>query len=165
MMKRRMNMKIQLQICLWVFFFVLQESSAGTRPTSETTFSSVSDANLMFELLLRGVEIDEDNNVVLLDEEMASMRQGRAFLSQINDNFPRGLSSMLQTVTTLEGQRRRQPMAQDQFDSLILSMVYSAQKARRQESKEEQAAWSEVLLQLANVTVYELRGNHLFSYA
>lgn len=109
--------------------------------------------------------IDRDDNIVLLDEEMASTRQGRAFLSQINDNFPRSLGSMLQTAATLEGQRRRRPMAQDQFDSLILSMVFSAQKAQHQESKEEQAAWSEALLQLANVTVYELRGNYLFSYA
>ncbi|KAL6106670.1 uncharacterized protein ACO6RY_10483 [Pungitius sinensis] len=168
MIKRRMNTKIQLQICLWVILricFVLQESAAGTRPTSETTFPSVSNANLMFELLLGGVAIDRDDNIVLLDEEMASMRRGRAFLSQINDNFPRSLSSMQQTVTTLEGQKMRRPMAQDQFDSLILSMVYSAEKARHQESKEEQAAWSDVLLQLANATVYELRGNHLFSYA
>ncbi|XP_075945840.1 protein FAM180B [Anarhichas minor] len=165
-----MNIKIQLQISFWVILwllFVLQDAAAGGSPTSQKTVSSVSDANLMFELLLGGVEIDVDNNIVLLDEEMASMRQGRAFLSQINDNFPRSLSSMLHTVTTLEGQsqRTRRPLTQDQFDNLVLSTVYSAHQARHQERKEEQTAWSEVLLQLANVTVYELRGSHLFSYA
>ncbi|XP_068580296.1 protein FAM180B [Cebidichthys violaceus] len=119
----------------------------------------------MFELLLGGVEIDRDNNIVLLDEEMASTRQGRAFLSQVNDNFPRSLSSLLHMVTTLEGQRTRRPLTQDQFDNLILSTVYTAQQARHQERKEEQTAWGDVLLQLANVTVYELRGSYLYSYA
>ncbi|XP_054476813.1 protein FAM180B [Anoplopoma fimbria] len=163
-----MIMKIRLQNCLWVILwllFVLQDAAAGTRPTAEKTVSSVSDANLMFEILLGGVEIDRDNNIVLLDAELASMRHGRAFLSQINDDIPRSVSSMLHMVTTLEGERRGRPLAQDQFDSLVLSMVYSAQQAWHQERNEEQKDWSEVFLQLANITVYELRGSHLFSYA
>ncbi|XP_022610442.1 protein FAM180B [Seriola dumerili] len=127
------------------------------------TGSPISDANLMFEFLLGGVELDQDNNIVLLDKEMASMRQGRAFMSKINDDIPKSLSSMVQMVTALEGQRRR-PLAQAEFESLILSMVYSAHQAWHQERKEEQEAWGGVLLQLANVTVHELRGNYLFSY-
>uniref|UniRef100_A0A3B4WKG6 Family with sequence similarity 180 member A n=1 Tax=Seriola lalandi dorsalis TaxID=1841481 RepID=A0A3B4WKG6_SERLL len=97
----------------------------------------------------------DDNNIVLLDKEMASMRQGRAFMSKINDDIPKSLSSMVQMVTALEGQRRR-PLAQTEFESLILSMVYSAHQAWHQERKEEQEAWGGVLLQLANVTVHEL---------
>ncbi len=117
------------------------------------------------QLLLGGVELDQDDNIVLLDKEMASMRLGRAFLSEINDNVPRGLSSMVQMVTALEGQRRRRPLSQAQLDSLILSMVYSAHQAWHQETREEQEAWGGVLLQLANVTVHELRGSSLFNYA
>ena len=111
------------------------------------------------QLLLGGVEIDRHNNIVLLDEELASMRSGRAFLSQINDNIPRSVSSMVQMVDTLKGQRKGKPLSKDQFDSLVLSTVYSAQQARHQEG------WSEVLLQLANVTVRDLRGSYLFDYA
>ncbi|XP_051808035.1 protein FAM180B [Acanthochromis polyacanthus] len=115
-------------------------------------------------LLLGGVEIDQDNNIVLLDKEMASMRQGRAFLSRINDNIPRSRSSMEQMVETLEDQRRK-PLTPVQFENLILSLVYSAYQARHQEERREQEAWGGVLLQLANVTVHELRGNYLFNYA
>ncbi|XP_044050509.1 protein FAM180B [Siniperca chuatsi] len=162
-------MKIQLTVCLQVILLlwfeqVLQDVAAGRSPTSQKTGSSVSDANLMFEFLLGGVELDQDNNIVLLDKEMASMRPGRAFLSEINDNIPRSLSSMVQMVTALEGQRRR-PLTQVQFESLVLSMVYSAHQAWHQERKEEQEAWGGVLLQVANVTVHELRGSYLFSYA
>ncbi|GAA6221414.1 protein FAM180B [Lates japonicus] len=164
-----MTTKIQLKICLQVLLWlwseqVLQDVAAGISPTSQTTDSSVSDANLMFELLLGGVEIDRDNNIILLDKEMASMRLGRSFLSQINDNIPRSLSSMVQMVTTMERQKRR-PLTKKQFESLVLSMVYSAHQASHQQREEEQEAWGGVLLQLVNVTVHDLRGNYLFSYA
>ncbi|XP_074534248.1 protein FAM180B [Halichoeres trimaculatus] len=156
-----MNMKMQLKICLQVILLlwleqVQQDVAADASP------NPVSDANLMFEILLGGVELDKDNNIVLLDEELASMRPGRAFLSQINDNIPRSLSATRQMVTTLEGQRKR-PLTQDQFDSLVLSMVYSAHRAGHQEG-EKRESWGGVLLRLANVTVQELRGSYLFSY-
>ncbi|AWP08360.1 family with sequence similarity 180 member B [Scophthalmus maximus] len=166
--KRRMTIKMQLkigiQVLLWLWSGqVLHDVVAGRSQTSQMTGSPMSDANLLFEILLGGVEIDRDNNILLHDKEMASMRPGRAFLSQINDNIPRDLSSMVQAVTTQEGQRRR-PLTQTQFENLVLSMVYSAYQARRQEGEEEQAAWSGVLLQLANITVHELRGSYLFNY-
>ncbi|XP_042352213.1 protein FAM180A [Plectropomus leopardus] len=165
-----MNMKILLNICLRIvlllsFEQMLKDVAAGRSPTSLETDSSVADANLMFEFLLGGLELDSDNNIVMLDKEMASMRQGRAFLSQINDNFPKSLSSMVQMVTILSGERREKPLTQDQFDNLVLSMVYSAQQAKHQEGNLEQEAWGVVLLQLANVTVHELRGGYLFNYA
>lgn len=108
--------------------------------------------------------MDQDNNIVLLDMELASMRSGRAFLSQINDHIPRNQSSMAQMATMLDRQKIT-PLTQAQFDSLVLSMVYSAQQARRQEREEERQAWGTVLLQLANTTVHELRGSYLFRYA
>lgn len=75
------------------------------------------------------------------------------------------VSDQWQHTLTLEGQKRGKPKTQNLFDTLVLSMVYSAQQARHQEREKERTAWSEVLLQLANYTVYELRGNYLFSYA
>ncbi|KAK5867307.1 hypothetical protein PBY51_011812 [Eleginops maclovinus] len=129
------HLKFCFQIILWLSLEqVLQDVAAVRSSTSPKTGSSVFDAELMFEFLLGGVEIDHDNNIVLLDKEMASMRMGRAFLSQINDNIPRSPSSM-------------------------------DQMAWHHEREEQRKAWSDVLLQLANVTVNELRGSNLFSYA
>ncbi|XP_047452736.1 uncharacterized protein LOC125015117 isoform X2 [Mugil cephalus] len=162
--KRKMSsrLKICLRLLLWLCLGkVLQDVAAGVSPSD----SSVSDANRMFEILLGGLEMDQDNNVVLLDGEMASMRQGRAFLSRINDNIPRGRGSMVQMLSALQGQRRRGPLTQGEFENVVLSMVYSAQQARQQDGEEEREAWGEVLLQLANVTVHELRGSYLLSYA
>lgn len=101
---------------------------------------------------------------MLLDQELASMRSGRAFLSQINDGIPRGRSSMELMAIELESQRKK-PVALDQFNTLVLSMVYSAHQAGRRDGAEEgRKNWGELLLQLANVTVHDLRGTHLFNY-
>lgn len=108
--------------------------------------------------------MDQDNNVVLLDQELASMRLGRAFLTQINDHIPRSWSSMMQMASTLGDQRSR-PLPTDHFDRVVLSLVYSALQGNKQDREEERQAWAGALLQLANVTVHELRGSYLFSYS
>ncbi|XP_077374234.1 protein FAM180A [Festucalex cinctus] len=159
-MKMKLQLRIWQLVIMWMCFDqALQDSSAGKSPSG----SSVVDANLMFEFLLGGVELNRDNNIILLDEEMASMRPGRAFLSQINDNIPRSLSSMEQMLDMLKS-HGKQPLTQDQFESLILSTVLSAHRARNQHQPEDRVAWGDVLLQLANVTVHELRGSYLFNY-
>ncbi|KAK6317685.1 protein FAM180A [Coregonus clupeaformis] len=162
--KREMVAKPQLRVLIWVtvatlrFQDLLDVSGAihGGLP-SQGLGKSISDANLMFEFLLGGVEIDKDNNIVLLDLEMASMRQGRAFLAHINDNIPKTLSSVEQMVKDLEDQRGPLPLSQPRFESLILGMVYSAHQAKLQEREEDQEKWGEVLIRLVNVTVNELR--------
>lgn len=114
------------------------------------------------QLLLGGVEINQDDNVILLDEEIASMRLGRALFSQINDNIPKSQSSVGQLVTTLQAQMRS--LTQTEFETLVLSMVYSAHQAWHQEKRKAQEEWGGLLLQLVNVTVHDLRGSYLFSY-
>ncbi|XP_061678052.1 protein FAM180A [Syngnathoides biaculeatus] len=161
--KSRLKMKVQFRfwrlVIMWMWFErALHDASAGRSPTAPAFV----DANLMFEFLLGGVELNKDNNIVLLDEEMASMRQGRAFLSQINDNIPRSLSSMEQMVDMMKSWRK---LTQGQFESLVLSTVLAAQQVRNQHRPEDQEAWGGVLLQLANVTVHDLRGSYIFSYA
>lgn len=112
------------------------------------------------QFLHGGVELDQDNNFVLLDHEMASMRQGRAFLAQINDNVPKTLTSMEALVGTVEDPRQRSTSGIP-FHSLVLSMVYSAHFAKTLEGEDDQLAWAGVLHRLANVTVHELRGTFL----
>uniref|UniRef100_A0A3B5K7P7 Uncharacterized protein n=1 Tax=Takifugu rubripes TaxID=31033 RepID=A0A3B5K7P7_TAKRU len=81
------------------------------------------------QILLGGLELDQDNNVLLLDQELASMRSGRAFLSQINDNIPRTPSSMMQMASMLHSQRSRS-LPPPQFDRVVLSLVYSLSTRR-----------------------------------
>ncbi|XP_048024251.1 protein FAM180A [Megalobrama amblycephala] len=116
---------------------------------------SESDANLMFEFLWRGLEIDVDSNVVMRDQEIASMRQGRAFLSLINDSIPKTVSAMEKLLATLEEQDNS--FTQTRFETLILGTIYSAYQARNQRLESEQQAWTDILGRLANVTFVQLR--------
>ncbi|CAB1331790.1 unnamed protein product, partial [Coregonus sp. 'balchen'] len=129
--KREMVTKSQLGFVLWV--------TLGT-----LCLQDLLDVYFLFiQFLLGRVEIDKDNNVILLDLEMASMRHGRAFLTRINDNIPKILSSM-------EQMRGAFPLAAPRFESLILGMVYSAHQAKFQEREEDQEKWGEVLTRLAD---------------
>lgn len=119
---------------------------------------------LCAQILLGGLELDQDNNVVLLDQELASMRLGRAFLSHINDHIPKDRHSMSHMASMLAS-RRSGPLDPAHFDRVVLSLVYSALQGQKPDREEERLAWAQVLLQLANVTVHELRGSHLVSYA
>uniref|UniRef100_A0A3B3YZW2 Uncharacterized protein n=1 Tax=Poecilia mexicana TaxID=48701 RepID=A0A3B3YZW2_9TELE len=115
------------------------------------------------QILLSGVELNKDNNVFLLDEELASMRKGREFLSQINDGIPRTRTSTELMMKTREAHRKT-PLTRDQFENLVLSMVYSALQVGAQRNEEEREAWGGVLIQLANITTYDLRGSFLYNY-
>ncbi|RVE71744.1 hypothetical protein OJAV_G00055170 [Oryzias javanicus] len=149
------HLKFTLSIILWFQVTVVAE---GRRPSS-----SLADADLMFEILLGGVTVDRYNNVLLQDEELASMRQGRDFLARINDDIPKSLSSMKLMASTLED-GQKVPLTQAQFENVVLSMAFSAHQAYNQESREKREAWGGVLLQLANITVHQMRGSFLFNY-
>lgn len=99
--------------------------------------------------------IDEDNNVGMQDQEMASMRQGRDFLSLINDDIPKTVPAMEELLVMLE--EEEQSFNQDYFETVILGMVYSAYQIREKRQESQQQAWARVLGRLANVTLVQLR--------
>ncbi|KAG7473628.1 hypothetical protein MATL_G00097900 [Megalops atlanticus] len=158
-----MSISAALRVCVWITLGVCgfggsrKDVSAvlhGGLP-SQGFSRSVSDANLMYEILLGGIVIDTDDNIALRDQELASMRQGRAFISFFNDYVPKTLFAMEQLLATLEGQGK--PLGSTRFETLILGTVYSAYQVRQQEQEEAQVAWSGVLARLANVTLIDLR--------
>lgn len=91
----------------------------------------------------------------MLDKELASMRQGRAFLALLNDNIPKTVSGLEKMAHRLEIQDK--PISSSHFETLVLGIVYSAYQAQRQRPQKEQQAWTDVLGRLANVTFVDLR--------
>lgn len=99
--------------------------------------------------------IDEDNNVGMRDQEMASMRQGRVFLSLINDDIPKSVPAMEELLVMLE--KEEQSFNQDHSEAVILGMIFSAYQAREKRQESQRQAWAGVLSRLANVTLVQLR--------
>ncbi|XP_017320726.1 protein FAM180A [Ictalurus punctatus] len=137
---------------LWHTYSGTLAISPGKHPTLITT---VRDADLLYEFLLSGLVIDEDNNVGMRDQEMASMRQGRVFLSLINDDIPKTVPAMEELLVMLE--EEAQSFNEDHFETLILGIIYSAYQVREKRQESQQQAWAGVLGRLANVTLVQLR--------
>ncbi|KAI5623995.1 protein FAM180A [Silurus asotus] len=107
------------------------------------------------QFLLRGLVIDEDNNVGIRDQEMASMKQGRVFLSLINDDIPKTVLAMEELLIMLE--EEEQSFNQGNFETLLLGIIYSAYQVHDKRQESQQQAWASVLGRLANVTLVQLR--------
>uniref|UniRef100_A0A8C6NNH7 Protein FAM180A n=1 Tax=Nothobranchius furzeri TaxID=105023 RepID=A0A8C6NNH7_NOTFU len=150
------HLKLWLLILSWLWFDRVLRGKLHKKDCQHVIHT---DVVMLQQFLLGGVATDQDN-IFLLDEEMSSMRKGKEFLSHINDGIPKTPNAMELMVHTLQNHPKKH-LTQDQFESLILSMVYSAHQAQVQGSKEKQEAWGGVLLQLANITVFELRGSFL----
>lgn len=99
--------------------------------------------------------IDEDNNVGMRDEEMASMVKGRVFLNLINDDIPKTVPAMEELLVLIE--EEEQSFEQDHFQTLILGIIYSAYQAHEKKEESQQQAWTGVLGRLANATLVQLR--------
>lgn len=99
--------------------------------------------------------IDDDNNVGMRDEEMASMRKGRVFLSLINDDIPKTVPAMEEMLVLIE--EEEQSFEQDHFQTLLLGIIYSAYQAHEKKQESQRQAWAGVLGRLANVTLVQLR--------
>ncbi|KAK3549232.1 hypothetical protein QTP70_034224 [Hemibagrus guttatus] len=139
---------------LWPTYSDALAVSQGN-PLRPTLITTVSDANLVYEFLLSGLVIDEDNNVGMRDQEMASMVKGRVFLSLINDDIPKTLPAVEELLVLIE--EEEQSFEQDHFQTLILGIIYSAYQAREKKEESQQQAWTGVLGRLANVTLVQLR--------
>ncbi|KAF5907617.1 protein FAM, partial [Clarias magur] len=130
----------RLLLCLVVFRDLWHTYSDALAASKETLITTVSDANLMYEFLLRRLVIDEDNNVGMQDQEMASMKLGRVFLSRINDDVPKTVPGMQELLIMFEGEQ--QSLTEDNFETLILGIIYSAYQAREKRQESQQQAWA-----------------------
>ncbi|XP_028823255.1 protein FAM180A [Denticeps clupeoides] len=154
---RPWNISTCVLLCCLVNFTDLSDASAGLHGALSlpALIKSTSDGNLIFQFLLGGLVIDADDNVAMQDQEMASMRQGRAFLTLLNDNIPKTITAMETLLEDLESQEMA--LSQSRFESLLFGTVYSAYKVKGHQGAEEQQAWTQLLGRLANVTFVELR--------
>ncbi|KAM9481666.1 protein FAM180A [Clarias gariepinus] len=141
----------RLLLCLVVCRDLWHTYSDALAASKETLITSVSDANLMYEFLLRKLVIDEDSNVGMQDKEMASMKLGRVFLSRINDDIPKTVPGMQELLIMFE--EEQQSFNDDTFETLILGIIYSAYQAHEKRQESQQQAWAGVLGRLANVTL------------
>ncbi|XP_048829077.1 protein FAM180A [Brienomyrus brachyistius] len=162
-----MCVKTLLLLCVWVSFSVCgivgpQKSRDVSRiqPGGGASLGfiiSAQHASLIYEFLLGGLVISSDNNISLMDEELASLHWGKAFTAHFNVHIPKTLTAMeamLLAWRTMEDHGRMHPL---HFEIFVMGVVYSAYQMKRQTSEQDQQAWAEVMARLASAALSDLR--------
>ncbi|XP_071383539.1 protein FAM180A [Centroberyx affinis] len=120
----------------------------GTHSLINPTFQrSVEDVNLLFEILLAGLQIEGEEEAMLLpDEELASLRSVEKLEVICEDVLPKRLSDIRRLTAELA--RHHRPLSDQDFERTLLTMVYAAQTVARISNQHQRALWTDALLQL-----------------
>ncbi|XP_034019451.1 protein FAM180A [Thalassophryne amazonica] len=109
---------------------------------------SVEDLNLLFEILLAGMQIEGGNQAMMIpDEELASLRSTEKLEVICDDVLPKKLSDIRRLMAQLT-QRPRRPLSRQDFERTVLTLVYVAQTLTRFTNQRQREAWTEALVQL-----------------
>ncbi|KAM8907825.1 protein FAM180A isoform 2-T2 [Spinachia spinachia] len=109
--------------------------------------SSEEDVNLLFEILLAGMQIHDGERALLIaDEELASLRSVDKLEVICQDVLPKSLSDIRRLTAELG--RRRRPLSWQDFERTVLTLVYAAQTVARGGGPHRREAWADAATQL-----------------
>ncbi|XP_053170032.1 protein FAM180A [Scomber japonicus] len=120
----------------------------GTYSLIDPSFqNSLEDVNLLFEILLAGMQIQgKDYTMLIPDEEMASMRSVKKLEVICEDVLPKKLSDIRRLTAELA--RRRQPLSRQDFERTLLTLVYTTQTLSQISNQHQREVWIDALIQL-----------------
>ncbi|CAJ1054697.1 protein FAM180A [Xyrichtys novacula] len=120
----------------------------GTYSLINPTFQqSMKDANLLFEILLAGMQIqDEDHAILIPDEELASLRRVAKLEVICEDVLPKRLSEIRRLTAELT--QRQHPLSLQDFERTVLTLVYIAQTLAQVRDQPQREAWANAVIQL-----------------
>ncbi|XP_051248383.1 protein FAM180A [Dicentrarchus labrax] len=117
---------------------------------------SVEDVNLLFEILLAGMQIQGVENTMLIpDEELASLRSVEKLEVICDDIVPKRLSDIRRLTAELA--QRRQPLSQQDFERTVLTLVYTTQTLARVSNQHQRESWTDAVIQLFRAIQKDLR--------
>ncbi|CAH2276615.1 Hypothetical predicted protein [Pelobates cultripes] len=120
--------------------------------------TSVSEVELLYEFLLTGVNIDNENRLSLLDPELATLRKATTFDVVCNDVIPKTITDIRRLgakLIHLQG-----PMKTVDFERTLLTMAYTAIKISKCRNTDQQKVWLDSFTNLFTA----LRRDLIFPY-
>ncbi|XP_069020905.1 protein FAM180A [Embiotoca jacksoni] len=129
----------------------------GTYSLINPTFQrSVEDVNLLFEILLAGMQIQgEDRSLLIPDEELASLRSVEKLEVICEDVLPKRLSDIRRLTAELA--QRRQPLGWQDFERTVLTLVYTTQTLAGITDQQQREVWTDSLIQLFRAVQKDLQ--------
>ncbi|KAM9846069.1 protein FAM180A [Aulostomus maculatus] len=117
---------------------------------------SVEDVNLLYEILLTGMQIQgPDHTVLIPDMELASLKSVKKLEVICEDVLPKTLSDIRRLTAGLA--QRRQPLNQQDFERTVLTLVYIIQTLGRISNQQQREAWTVSMVQLFRAIQKDLR--------
>ncbi|XP_047452220.1 protein FAM180A-like [Mugil cephalus] len=111
-----------------------------------TFHSSFNDANLLFEILLAGVHFDASGGFSVEDAELASLQKTRMLDVICEEVIPMELTDIYKLVSDLSNHTGH--LHQDDFERILLTLVYVSQKMVDSTAEHQRAAWAESFVSL-----------------
>ncbi|KAK5848971.1 hypothetical protein PBY51_008649 [Eleginops maclovinus] len=129
----------------------------GTYSLINPTFQhSAEDVDLLFEILLAGMQIrGGEHHMLIPDEELASLRHVEKLEVICEDVLPKTLSDIRRLTVELD--RRRQPLSWQDFERTVLTLVYATQTLAEVSSQQEKEAWTDAAVQLFRAVQRDLK--------
>ncbi|XP_047430732.1 protein FAM180A [Mugil cephalus] len=129
----------------------------GTHTLINPTFQrSVEDVNLLFEILLAGMQIgDEEHATVIPDEELASLRSVEKLEVICEDVLPKSLPEIRRLAAELA--QRRRPLGWQDFERTVLTLVYATQTVAKITNQHQRDLWTDALVQLFKAVQRDLK--------
>ncbi|XP_053574962.1 protein FAM180A [Bombina bombina] len=120
--------------------------------------SSLKEVELLYEFLLSGVKIDQENRLTLQDPELSSLSKATIFDVVCNDVIPKSIGEIRRLGDMLS--HVPGPLRNEDFERTLLTMAYSAYKTSNSESIHQQKVWIDSLIELFKA----LRRDLMFPY-
>ncbi|XP_029318126.1 protein FAM180A isoform X2 [Cottoperca gobio] len=117
---------------------------------------SAEDVDLLFEILLAGMQIQGgEHDMLIPDEELASLRCVEKLEVICEDVLPKTLSDIRRLAAELN--HRQQPLSWQDFERTVLTLVYATQRLTRVSSQHQREAWTDAARQLFSAVHKDLR--------
>ncbi|KAK5895779.1 hypothetical protein CgunFtcFv8_009442 [Champsocephalus gunnari] len=131
----------------------------GTYSLINPTFlRSAEDVDLLFEILLAGMQIqDVEHHMLIPDEELASLRSVEKLEVICEDVLPKSLSDIRRLTVQLG--RRRPPLSWQDFEKTVLTLVYTTQTLAAASSQQQKEAWLDAAVQLFRALEKDLKSS------
>ncbi|CAL8242158.1 unnamed protein product [Merluccius merluccius] len=119
--------------------------------------SSMAEVNLLFEVLLAGLQIEggDKGSMLIPDEELASLRSVQKLEVVCEDVLPKRLSEIRRLTAALA--RRQVTLSGQDFERTVLTMVYTVQVLANISAVHQKEVWMDALLQLFRAVQKDLK--------
>uniref|UniRef100_A0A3Q4HKE5 Protein FAM180A-like n=1 Tax=Neolamprologus brichardi TaxID=32507 RepID=A0A3Q4HKE5_NEOBR len=118
----------------------------ATAAANPTFISSISDAHLLFEILMTGIHFDSSGAFSVTDAELASLQKTRNLDLICEEIVPKKLTDILRLISGLSNHTGY--LHQHDFERTVLTLAYTAHQMVSSATEYQRDVWAESFVSL-----------------